>query len=600
MSDLIRRGADNKLRVISESTAGFPAGDVARKKLGADAVREAPAEAFGQADLTDDAVVVFRAGGPLAVRLSRLLGCRAPRALLAGGYHLEVVRHQGARFLIVIGGDLFGMLAGLADALINGELTRAGFVYRGGHRTEIPAFPLRYYWTTDHSTNWVLDDPGLSYAGCNNQYLKRPETFIEDYRQLIDHCIDMRFNGVIVWCFLRDAHGGVAAAYEVARYAAERGVALLPGVGTTGYGGVYYEGDHPFNIETYLRQHPKLGNQGTDGKRSGGEMSPYYRENQEYIAAGVEWLFRTFPIGGCNMENMDLMVDHSPTGKRARARLKTGERDHFKDQYFAYKTALEVADRLSPDGWHCYATYTGFHSGSSAPGGYDLGGVVPYFATRMPKSALAQWTISGMLSQEIIPLRQWRESPRPAAAYRNPHWPQGVRPPTTRSAAFMHQASQWFSPTRRTDVAISSMAEGCLRSHEAGFEGISVHGEVSARHPAWRLNYLAMRHWTYHPESTLEEFAQAELAPRVGGAEAARTFIDVLIALEEGKTGLELEKKILAGAGACTGNPHRGHPRVRLSDTNNYNLWIALKEWNCVRDAPRSYKYGPISLGGLV
>ncbi|MBI2442216.1 MAG: hypothetical protein HYV35_12700 [Lentisphaerae bacterium] len=599
MTNLIRRGANNTLRVISESTAGFPAGDVARKKLGAEAVREAPAEALDREGLAEDAIVVFRAGGALAARLCRLLGYRPPRALPAGGYHLDVVRHHNARFLVVIGGDLFGMLAGLADALLNGELTREGFVYRGGRRTEIPAFPLRYYWTADHSTNWVLDDPGLSYAGCNNQYTKRPETFVEDYRRLIDHCLDMRFNGVVIWCFLRDSHGGVAAAYEVARYAAERGVALLPGVGTTGYGGVYYDGDHPFNIETYLRRHPRFGNQSENGRRSGSTLSPYCRENQDFIAAAVEWLFRTFPVGGCNMENMDLMVDYSPAGKRARARLKTGESDHYKDQYFAYKTALEVADRLAPNGWHCHATYTGFHTGSSAPGGYDMG-AVPYFATRMPKSALAQWTISQMVSQEVIPLRQWRESPRPAAAYRNPHWPEGVRPPTPRSTAFMHQASQWFSPTRRTDVAISSMAEGCLRSHEAGFEGISVHGEVSARHPAWRLNYLAMRHWTYHPVSTLEEFAQAELAPRVGGADAARTFIDVLIALEEGKTGLELEKKIVPSAGACAGNPHRRHPPVRLGDLNNYNLWLALKEWNCVRDAPRSYVYGPIAPGGLV
>ena len=33
----------------------------------------------------------------------------------------------------------------------------------------------------------------------------------------------------------------------------------------------------------------------------------------------------------------------------------------------------------------------------------------------------------------------------------------------------------------------------------------------------WMLNYLSMRHWTYHPQSTLAEFAQAELAPRLGG-----------------------------------------------------------------------------------
>ena len=29
-----------------------------------------------------------------------------------------------------------------------------------------PALPNSYFWTWDHSTNWVLDDPGLQNEGC--------------------------------------------------------------------------------------------------------------------------------------------------------------------------------------------------------------------------------------------------------------------------------------------------------------------------------------------------------------------------------------------------------------------------------------------------
>ena len=49
-----------------------------------------------------------------------------------------------------------------------------------------PALPNSYFWTWDHSTNWVLDDPGLVTFGCYNRYTKRPETFVEDYRRLTD------------------------------------------------------------------------------------------------------------------------------------------------------------------------------------------------------------------------------------------------------------------------------------------------------------------------------------------------------------------------------------------------------------------------------
>ena len=33
---------------------------------------------------------------------------------------------------------------------------------------------------------------------------------------------------------------------------------ILPGVAINAYGGVYWEGDHPFNLATWLRKHPEL------------------------------------------------------------------------------------------------------------------------------------------------------------------------------------------------------------------------------------------------------------------------------------------------------------------------------------------------------
>ena len=379
----------------------------------------------------------------------------------------------------------------------------------------------------------MLDDPGIQVVGCNNRYCKRPETFLEDYRRLIDHCVETRFNGLVIWGFLRDSHGGEAYAGRIAQYAAERGVALLPGVGTTGYGGIYYEGRHPCNLETLLASHPHLGNVGAQGQRSHDMLSPYHRDSQQWIARSLRWLYETFPIAGVNLENGDLLVDHSPAARRARAKLKSGEADFLKDQYFAYRTALDVAHRLAPDAWNTYATYCGFGRGRAVDNqGPDMG-AVPYFAKHMPASAIAQWTLTGMLRPTPVPLRHWLEDPAPPAVYDNDRWPRRLRPPTPRSAGYIHHGSAYHPTVRRSSPCLSTFAEACLRSAEAGLEGISIYGEVTSRTLAWNLNYLVMRHWTYHPQSTLADFAAAELAPRLGGTTPARDFIECLCLLED-------------------------------------------------------------------
>jgi len=590
MSDTIRRRRDGKILVVFESTSGFPALRMAQEKLGAERIRHAPAEMLDKEIVDGDAIFAFRQGSAAAKSAETALDIRFPK-LPPNGYHIECVQHRGGRALVVIGGDLFGMLAGLADALLWGEPGRGGFVYRGGTKTEKPALALRYYWTWDHSTNWVLDDAGNQFSGCFNQYTKRPETYIEDYRRLVDHCVEMRFNGIVIWGFLRDTHGAERFSYEVAKYAADRGVAIMPGVGTTSYGGVYYQGDHPYNLETYLRKHPERAMINKDGVAHGHELSPYPPENLKFIQQSLEWLYRSFPLGGANLENGDLLVDYSAAGKRGRARIKSREADFFKDQFFAYKSALDVAHRLAPNAWNTYATYSGFGQGRDVTNaGADMG-AAPYFAKRMPPSAIAQWTITGMVRTEPVKLAAWMDDPRPKALYDNPRWPKGLRPPTPRSCGFLHQASQWSWTLTRSDVAISTFAEGCLRSVESGLEGISTHGEVSSRTLTWLLNYLTTRHWSYHPVSTIEEFALAELAPRLGGQREARVFTKALLLLEDLKQD-EANKLIVKEHGPTY--PYN-KPDPWEIDTRKFRacmMWEQMLRWCAVLNRPNRWSTG--------
>ena len=91
-----------------------------------------------------------------------------------------------------------------------------------------PALPYRLLWTWDHSTNWYLEQVGLQEIGALNYYSKPADGFLEDYRRLVDFMSLHRIGGVTIYGFLRDNHGGVEAAQELCRYAAERGVRILP------------------------------------------------------------------------------------------------------------------------------------------------------------------------------------------------------------------------------------------------------------------------------------------------------------------------------------------------------------------------------------
>lgn len=583
---IVRQRGDGKMLICLDQDFMRAGIDLAGKKLGEGKIKHMPLEMIDASFVKgNDAIVACLCGSAAARNVAKLFKLRLP-ALPKSGYQICTVANNGGNVVVVAGGDRFGALAGLSEAIRWCERTPEGLDYYGGTRKETPAFPVRFYWTWDHSTNWVLDDPGNQLNGCGNPYLKKPETFLEDYRRVIDHAVDMRFNGVVVCGFFRDSHGGEASAYDVARYGADRGVAILPGMGITAYSGIYYEGEHPANLETFLARNPKRQGQTPDGRPSG-NLTPFRPDNRQYIQESLKWLVTAFPVGGVYLENGDYIVDHSALAKRARKRIPGQEEDFLKDQYAAYRCAFDAMQEVCPDAWNIYATYCGFDRDGNRAQDRGLGDKVPYFARHMPPTAICMWTLSGMLRKTPVLLRDWMADAAPAAVYENPSWPKGLRPPSTRSAGFMHQGSQW-SPIPRTGLAVSTFAEGCLRSHEAGLEGISIHSEVSSRTMTWMLNYLAMRHWTYHPKSTLAEFARAELAPRLGGQTEAADFIEALCLLEEGGNdkAREIARKYI-GSGYSWRFPER-----TLAALDRSRMWMELKWWanhpdSAVRMLPR-------------
>ncbi len=408
------------------------------------------------------------------------------------------------------------------------------------------ALPSSFWWTWDHSCNWVLDDPGIQSSGCYNKYLKRPETFVEDYRRLTDLSAGLGIKGIVIWGFLRDSHGGVEAAKRVASYAASKNVAIMPGFGTTWYGGAYYEGDHPASLRSFLLKHPdaRMLEESGKPKEHAGEFGacPAHPAYQEWLHESLEWLYREFEIGGLNIENGDYLVDHHPLTQALRRSWPADDPEPFFFQGLSYKQALDAIRHRLPKTLAAYATYTGFNYGEKSVQNTSMGKQPPAMLKILPPESICQWTLTGMLLNDPVPLTAYLDDGAPAPAFENPNWPRELRPPSGRSVGFVHQGSQWHGD--RYQQRVSTIKEACLRSYQAGLEGVSIHGEVTARHIPAALNYLAFSHFTHWPEDTMRQFGRKTLGPILGSEERGEVFAEILSHWDAGTLTAEHEKQV--------------------------------------------------------
>jgi len=156
-------------------------------------------------------------------------------------------------------------------------------------------------WSWDSRMTWD-DEPSniqtrMAVADKKFLYSKRPESYLAGFRRLVDYCAAQGIWGIVIWGFLRDSHGGIDAARDLCAYARDNGVAILPGAGLCSYGGYYYEGEHPYNLDTYLRAHPGRGSVARvdgDGRTVGPVLDPSLEANRRWWREGLEWMIETF------------------------------------------------------------------------------------------------------------------------------------------------------------------------------------------------------------------------------------------------------------------------------------------------------------------
>lgn len=442
------------------------------------------------------------------------------RSIPEGAFDLTVTGDP--QRIEVRGGPFSGVIGAVESALV--PALRGMADVAPGRTTDRPALEHRTFWTWDHSSNWDLAQIGAQETGVFNPYGKPPAGFLRDYRAMVDFCSQHRIGAIVVYGFLRDSHGGIEAAAELCRYANERGVRIVPGIAIGAYGGVYWEGDHPANLATWLRRHPRHAANLHSGvgfaiddlafplsfPRSDYTLAacPSDPATLDWMRDSVAWLAETFEIGGLNVESGDYGVCGCErcVGRRG---VVEGESWSHDDLVANFPPVAQAAVEAREDLWiTCELQWD------------NLLDFNEHRHTGLPDGPIYQHTVNrGYLDRVEKELTSEHVADLP---YR-------------RSALRLHLGSQWNGDerTERHAFVAADFARAARIAHGSGMQGLTVWGEASPYAGANELNYRAFSYFGLHGDgATWADFEGDVLHPLLGGADGAREYLAVLRALD--------------------------------------------------------------------
>lgn len=480
----------------------------------------------------DSPAAIVSVGPPTTNVIAKAVAGADSRLTALGdeGYLLETADWNGRRILIASGATLAGAQNAISE-LVSWKLKlteRGASVPADLNETDKPSLKYRIVWTWDGNCNWaptveetmalyVREDPAVGSTAV--PYTR--DGFRAHFSRAIDYLSDHKLNGLIVWGFLRDEHGGLETGREISRYARNHNVRILPGVCSQGgYGGFIFSQENRFNLEVWLKERPDLRAKNEKGEFVAGMLDPSKPDNQRWLREGAEWLFGNLPdIGGINLENGDFMSCYSEECRAERAKPEN-DPNCFWDMMSSQKPILEVAKRTRPDGWMTFASYVGF---TKERVGFVGPNVVypPKFVQQTPPNAICQWTITGMTNPES--------------------WPLGARPPASGfrdQVGMLHHGSVWGAPLEadRWWAAPGAWNDDYSplfpfvadRLAQAEMGGLVITGQNGDQCPAHDLNYMALEYFGWHSERSYEQFVRDRLTVGYGGEERARLFLKML------------------------------------------------------------------------
>lgn len=443
------------------------------------------------------------------------MGVPELKTLPEDGLLLRTIYWQDKPIIIAAGGGLPGVIYAVNEF---GQTflsqSASAYIVATMNEVQIPALPYRLLWTWDHSTNWYLEQGGKQELGCFNYYMKPTGGFLEDYQRLIDFMSLNRISGVTIYGFLRDNHGGIEAAQALCRYAKERGVRILPGVGINTYGGIYWEGNHPYNLTQWLKKNPHLRakfdkpvhfdipefpelwfpeSSYTDA------ACPSKPENLQFHCEAIAWLAKNFEIGGINFETGDYGTCQCEDCGKRRDEDSTWS---INDMQLLYPQLYEAAKGQRKDLWLVTEMYW---DNILSRDKIDPQHVLPdeaiyqfcvnrsYWDTKVQKELTAEYVKNMLRSRNVMRT---------------------------------HVGTQWHH--ERHNLVAKDFAAMATKLKQTGMRGMTIFAEASAFHVVNEINYLAFARFTYHADMTWEKFLANDLAPRFGSVQAAECYLRFL------------------------------------------------------------------------
>ena len=261
---------------------------------------------------------------------------------------------------------------------------------------------------------------------------------------------------------------------------------------------------------------PPSRQEGMPGPRGFYQACPSRRENQDFIAESLAWLFKNLPLGGVQMETGDTGI--------CQCKLCRDRRQHsastfswlsWEDMALMYPLATNAVRSVAPDAWVVCETYSHPQPYTGPDKPPRFGDAMPAWAAaelaKFPRGVFVQWVADYFMKNgEITPA--WTAEGRVSNA-------------DHRHVMRSHLATSWFG--NRGELAVDWIANLVQRSMASGFEGISLFGEVSPFHAGAELNYLALADYggADNPKADLDSFQQRVAAPLLGGVDNARDFL---------------------------------------------------------------------------
>jgi hypothetical protein len=463
-----------------------------------------------------------------------VISLREDTRLPEGSFRIDTRTEGAAPRIEIVGGPFSGVIYAVEELLrAVRPAPGAGVSVPVTHVERRPALAYRTFWTWDHSTNWELSQVGHQEIGVFNPYGKPPSGFLADYKRMVDFCSQNQIAAIVIYGFFRDNHGGVDDAKELTRYARERGVRILPGVAIGAYGGVYWEGDHPYNLSTYLDAHP---DRAADMERGVGfqladlsfplnfPRSDYTRtacpsdpNTIDWMADALSWLVETVEPGGVNIEGGDYGVCGC---ERCMTRRGDREDPNRRDDDAEFWSHADMADNFP-------------RLFEAARGGRDDLWIY----------CELQW--DNLLDSEAhAPLTTLPDGAIYQHTYNRGYWnrvraeltPQTVADlPTRTNVARAQFACQWNGDERTELYAFNAPVFAELSRHcfDMGMQGLTVWGEPSPFHVSSELSYLAFGRFGFDADLSWDAFLDQDVAPRLGGRGAADEFISIMQELDD-------------------------------------------------------------------